>query len=190
MYCLDTCIIRHLFDKIDSPETTNDKDLKNYMKQNLHEKRVRSIIDISKLYVYRDCAIRGLLLAKMEKLELENFCLTHFAHAEILTWFKHNLNVGIKAKSYERCESIKSNAQKFVNSLDVLEFNAKTVKIYAEIKSYLKKSGKDFDKHNDIWMAASCIQHNCTLITADEKDIGNKINGFKGFKYENWTKTD
>jgi hypothetical protein len=36
MYCLDTCIIRYLFDKIDSPETINDKDLENYNIEKLY----------------------------------------------------------------------------------------------------------------------------------------------------------
>ena len=63
----------------------------------------------------------------------------------------------------------KSNLEKILklqNSADVLESNVKTAKIYGEIKSELKKSGKPIPE-NDIWIAAISLQHKLPLVTSD-----------------------
>lgn len=49
---------------------------------------------------------------------------------------------------------------------EILSCDQHTAKIYGEIKSGLKSIGKPIPE-NDIWIAATAMQHNLTLITRD-----------------------
>ncbi|MEM9261332.1 MAG: PIN domain-containing protein, partial [Bacteroidota bacterium] len=64
--------------------------------------------------------------------------------------------------------------------LRVIPTTKKTAKIYAEIKYKLRKKGRPIPE-NDIWIAATAMQFDLTLITKDKhfKEI-------EGLKLELW----
>lgn len=98
----------------------------------------------------------------------EHAVLSHLAHAgEVLTTsivlgelYFGALNSGHPEKNFLRVEE-------FASQIPVLSNNIGTAKEYAKIKNSLKKKGKPIPE-NDIWIAASAIEHNLILITRDE----------------------
>ncbi len=52
-------------------------------------------------------------------------------------------------------------------TLEILQINGVTAKIFGEIATELTKKGRPIQQ-NDIWIAALCKQYNYTLITADK----------------------
>ena len=55
----------------------------------------------------------------------------------------------------------------FVSDNVILHCDAKTARLYGEIKSKLQKKGLPIPE-NDIWIAAIAVQHNLTLISRDK----------------------
>ncbi len=86
----------------------------------------------------------------------------------------------------------------FINKVHIFDVDSRTSKIYAEIKAKLfqryapeeKKPRRKFKlekigiKDNDLWIAATGIQHYTTIVSADS-DF-QKIKDTINFKLENW----
>jgi tRNA(fMet)-specific endonuclease VapC len=68
-------------------------------------------------------------------------------------------------KSQQKSKHLKQ-IEDFVQICQVLAVDVDTSTIYGKIKNELKKKGKPIPE-NDLWIAASCIQHNLVLITDD-----------------------
>ncbi|MEO0059425.1 MAG: hypothetical protein RLZZ312_1072 [Bacteroidota bacterium] len=59
-----------------------------------------------------------------------------------------------------------NQVESLLANMIVIDIDLDTAKIYAKIRSELKKSGKPIPE-NDIWIAATAIKNNLTLITND-----------------------
>ena len=51
-------------------------------------------------------------------------------------------------------------------SVAILDVTAETAQRYAEIDGYLWSKGRPIPR-NDVWIAASALEHGCVLITGD-----------------------
>lgn len=69
----------------------------------------------------------------------------------------------------------------FLKSLDVIDFDANSCKLYGKHYSQLKKIGK-LTQDFDLLIAAICIANNKTLITRNKKHFES----IKGLKVEEW----
>lgn len=59
----------------------------------------------------------------------------------------------------------------FCNALNVIDSNQEVAKNYGKVKAFLKKSGHPIPE-NDIWIAATAITYDLTLLTADSDFTG------------------
>lgn len=60
-----------------------------------------------------------------------------------------------------------SRLELFLDSVQILNCDAATSKLFGSIKASLRTQGKPIPD-NDIWIAASAIQHSLTLVTRDD----------------------
>jgi tRNA(fMet)-specific endonuclease VapC len=88
--------------------------------------------------------------------------------------------------------------EKFLKQIIIHDINQDTSKLYAKLKAgILDRFGpKDQRKRrniaieslgfkdNDVWIAATAIQHNLILVSADSDVM--RLNGIEGLKVENW----
>jgi len=88
--------------------------------------------------------------------------------------------------------------ERFLKQIQIHDINQDTSKVYAKLKaSILERFGpKDKRKSrniaveslgfkdNDIWIAATAIQHNLILVSADSDIM--RLDGIEGLKVENW----
>ncbi|PKL39393.1 MAG: VapC toxin family PIN domain ribonuclease [Candidatus Riflebacteria bacterium HGW-Riflebacteria-1] len=80
-----------------------------------------------------------------------------------------------------KSSKIKENVTRineFALKNEILSCDQHTAKIYGEIKSGLKSIGKPIPE-NDIWIAATAMQYNLTLITRD-----SHFNDVSGLSFE------
>ena len=56
--------------------------------------------------------------------------------------------------------------QQLIQATITLEMGAETASLYAKTRMSLKQKGRPIPE-NDIWIAASCLEHGLTLITND-----------------------
>ena len=56
--------------------------------------------------------------------------------------------------------------QRLIQESIVLEMGSETALLYAKIRMSLKQKGRPIPE-NDIWISASCLEHDITLITND-----------------------
>jgi tRNA(fMet)-specific endonuclease VapC len=54
----------------------------------------------------------------------------------------------------------------FIGQCEVLDCNLETAMRYANLRLQLTRAGKPIPE-NDLWIAASCLQHSLTLVTND-----------------------
>jgi len=69
-------------------------------------------------------------------------------------------------KSSQKQKHLKQ-VDEFVEICTILDIDITTTKIYGKIKNELKKKGKPIPE-NDIWIAATSIQYDLTLMTKDK----------------------
>ncbi len=69
-------------------------------------------------------------------------------------------------KSQYRAKHLKQVGE-FAGICTILDIDLATAKVYAKIKNELKKKGRPIPE-NDIWIAATSIQHNLALLTKDK----------------------
>lgn len=69
-------------------------------------------------------------------------------------------------KSQQKSKHIKQ-VNEFIEICVILDVNIATTRIYASIKNALKLKGRPIPE-NDLWIAATCIQHGLMLITKDK----------------------
>lgn len=71
--------------------------------------------------------------------------------------------------AYKSSNTVKhlNQIQKFISECVIIEINASTSEFYGRIKTALYLKGKPIPE-NDIWIAASALQHNLPLFTDDE----------------------
>jgi len=88
--------------------------------------------------------------------------------------------------------------EKFLKQIIIHDINQGTSEVYAKLKAgILDRFGpKDQRKRrntaieslgfkdNDVWIAATAIQHNLILVSADSDVM--RLNGIEGLKVENW----
>ena len=55
----------------------------------------------------------------------------------------------------------------FTGICTILDIDLATTRVYGKIKNELKKKGRPIPE-NDLWIAATNIQHNLTLVTKDK----------------------
>ncbi len=67
----------------------------------------------------------------------------------------------------EKVEKNMENISTLLDTIDVLDDNVETAKIYGEIKNNLKLKGRPIPE-NDIWVAAIAKHNNLTLLTNDD----------------------
>jgi tRNA(fMet)-specific endonuclease VapC len=70
------------------------------------------------------------------------------------------------ALNSQRAEANLSRIQQLVQRSTILEMRSKTANLYARTRISLKQKGRPIPE-NDIWIAASCLEHDLTLITND-----------------------
>ncbi len=69
-------------------------------------------------------------------------------------------------KSQQKPKHIKQ-VNEFVEICVILDINIATTRIYGTIKNALKLKGRPIPE-NDLWIAATCIQHGLILVTKDK----------------------
>jgi tRNA(fMet)-specific endonuclease VapC len=69
-------------------------------------------------------------------------------------------------KSQQKSKHLKQ-VNEFVEICTILDIDLATTKIYGKIKTALKIKGRPIPE-NDLWIAATSIQHNLTLATKDK----------------------
>lgn len=82
-------------------------------------------------------------------------------------------------KSVHAAENL-AKIQQFAAATQVLSCDAVTAWIYGEIRNQLRLKGRPIPE-NDIWIAATAIQHDVTLATRDEH-----FDHVSDLKRENW----
>lgn len=119
-----------------------------------------------------------------------NIVVTHFrdpnAYAEVM--LEHELHLPVTvvaelrggAKRSNRPDHQHSLIDRFLESVDVLTVDLETARIYGDIWAELSAKGKMIPT-NDIWIAASVIQHGLELITND-----HHFSHIEGFNMEAW----
>lgn len=89
--------------------------------------------------------------------------------AQLKSVFTPSIVVGELYFGAFKSSKIKENVTRineFALKNEILSCDQHTAKIYGEIKSGLKSIGKPIPE-NDIWIAATAMQYNLTLITRD-----------------------
>ncbi|MFA6401054.1 MAG: type II toxin-antitoxin system VapC family toxin [Salinivirgaceae bacterium] len=72
-------------------------------------------------------------------------------------------------KSQQRSKHLKQ-VNEFVEICTILDIDLATTKVYGKIKNALKMKGRPIHE-NDLWIAATSIQHNLVLATKDKHFI-------------------
>lgn len=101
---------------------------------------------------------------------------------------------------YKSCQVDKNldNMERFLRQIRIYDIDQDTSRIYAKLKAgILDRFGpKDRRKRrniaveslgfkdNDIWIAATAVQYNLTLVSADSDVM--RLNGIEGLRVENW----
>lgn len=71
--------------------------------------------------------------------------------------------------------------ERALEDIIVIPVDAATAQFYAAIRAQLKRAGRPIPD-NDIWIAATAIQHELTLITRD-----SHVEHIEGLAVESWT---
>ena len=71
------------------------------------------------------------------------------------------------ALNSKRAEENLRHVERLVARCTTLDVTAATAEVYARIRLELKQSGAPIPE-NDLWIAATCIQHNLPLASSDE----------------------
>ena len=83
-----------------------------------------------------------------------------------------------KSKAKKKNQAIVEN---FVSTFEIMPFDEKSCKIYAQIRASLEKSGIPIGPM-DLLIASICLANNFVLVTNNIKEFGR----IKGLKLENW----
>lgn len=70
------------------------------------------------------------------------------------------------ALNSQRSEANLTHLHQLFQRTSILEMGYKTATVYANIRRKLKQKGRPIPE-NDVWIAASCLEHNLPLITED-----------------------
>lgn len=70
------------------------------------------------------------------------------------------------ALNSRHAETNLSRVQQLIKRSTVLEMHLETASLYAKIRIALKQKGRPIPE-NDIWIAATCLEHHIPLITSD-----------------------
>lgn len=71
------------------------------------------------------------------------------------------------ALNSRNAETNLSRIQQLIQRCKVLEMRLETASLYARVRVSLKQKGRPIPE-NDIWIAASCLEHSITLMTLGE----------------------
>lgn len=69
---------------------------------------------------------------------------------------------------------------KFLSTINLVTVDLETAKLYGKVKMGLEQKGRRIPE-NDIWIAASALQHGMTLVTDDQR-----FSYVEGLSVENW----
>jgi len=78
---------------------------------------------------------------------------------------------------YEKRQKMYALIEEFMSTIDMVDFDKQTCKIYGDIYSFLRSKGK-ISEQQDMMIAAACIKNNLVLITKNKKHFQN-IPGLK-----------
>jgi tRNA(fMet)-specific endonuclease VapC len=84
------------------------------------------------------------------------------------------------AKNSARASQNLSTIHTFAKQVTLLSCDAVTAQYYGDIKSELRSKGQPIPE-NDIWIAATALQHNLTLVTRD-----NHFQSVTGLITDSW----
>ncbi len=119
-----------------------------------------------------------------------NVVVSHFRDPEVYAnaMLGHELHLPVTviaelrggAKRSRRPDYQHSLIDRFLDSVDVLDTDLEAARVYGDLWAELAVKGKMIPT-NDIWIAASAIQHGLKLITNDEH-----FSHIDGLEHESW----
>lgn len=71
------------------------------------------------------------------------------------------------AEKSSQVERNRATVEAFITGRSILNCNAETARWYGRIQAQLRRKGRPIPQ-NDIWIAATALQHNLTLLTRDK----------------------
>lgn len=108
--------------------------------------------------------------------EQEDFFISVITASELMHGILRAKSKGIRIKRL-------AFVNKILDSFPVLSVDLQVAKIHAQLWADLESSGKMIGLH-DSWIAATCLAHDLTLVTANLKEFSR----IKGITTESWLK--
>ena len=112
--------------------------------------------------------------ARVHRREDEEFFLSVISASELLHGVYRALNPAIRSKRLAFVEAV-------LSALPLLAIDIGVARVHAALWSTLAQKGQMIGVH-DSWLAATCIAHDLTLVTANIREF----NRVPGMRVENW----
>ncbi|MBP0027684.1 type II toxin-antitoxin system VapC family toxin [Roseofilum sp. Guam] len=93
------------------------------------------------------------------------------------------LNYGL-ALNPQQAKKIQPIILSFLSSVTILPFTAAEAEKAAQIRALLKSQGQPIGAY-DVWIAATALEHNLIVITANQREFNRVVD----LKTENWRQT-